>query len=140
MLPLALRRQRERENLTPMERMFEQFFGPVSAEGQASMTGNYPVDIREEDDKIIVDAELPGFKAEEVDVNIDNGVLSISAERKLEETQGKSHLNERRYTRVERSFSLPCEIQESEIKARLNDGILHLELPEAEQSKPRKIE
>jgi HSP20 family protein len=142
MLPVAIRRRRGWDDPTsPMERLFRLYRNwelPSDAEGE--LTGAYPVDIREEDGKLVVDAEMPGFRREEVDVNIDKGVLTITAERKPAEVKGTRHLTERCYTRVERSFTLPDPVDESKVNAKLDDGVLHLELPQTEESKPRRIE
>lgn len=143
MLPTLSRRQRGwMEPYAPMERMMDRFlrswWPEMSAEEE--MTGSYPVDIHEEDGKVIVDAEMPGFQRDEIDVDVNKGVLHISAERKPGECKGKKHLTERCYTRVERSFTLPTAVDESKVDAKLQDGVLHLELGQAEESKPRKIE
>lgn len=120
----------------------DRFFGPGWPElpAEEEVTGAYPVDIREEDGKLVVDAEMPGFKRDEIAVNIENGVLRISAEREPAEKKGKSHLSERRYTRVERAFTLPAPVDESQVEAKLDEGVLRLEMPETEESKPKRIE
>ena len=130
------------EPYVPMERFMDRFFRSwwPDIASEEEMTGGYPVDIHEEDGKLIVDAEMPGFQRDEIDVNVDKGVLRISAERKPEEHKGKEHLTDRRYTRVERVFTLPTAVDESKVNAKLQDGVLHLEMTEAEESKPRKIE
>ena len=102
-------------------------------------TGNYPVDISEDDGKYLVEAEMPGFKREEIDVNLENGMLSIAAERKSRKTEGKKHLTERKYTRVKRAFSLPGAVDGSGVEAKLDEGILHIEIPKSEESRARKI-
>ena len=143
MLPLAIRRRRTwDEPFWPMERLFDRLarewpLGPAGDGGET--TGAYPVDIREEDGKYVVDAEVPGFKPEEVDVSLDNDVLTITAERKPEEVKGTRYLTDRRYTRVERSFTLPARVDESKVQASLDKGVLHLEFPKTEESKPRRI-
>jgi HSP20 family protein len=80
------------------------------------------------------------FKRDEIDVSIDNGVLRLSAERQPEEAKGTEHLSERRYTRLERAFTLPSSVDASNVQARLQDGVLHLEIPETQESRARKIE
>ncbi|KAA5543205.1 Hsp20/alpha crystallin family protein [Roseiconus nitratireducens] len=126
-----------------MSQLFRGMFGPVSAESGLSA---YPVDVEEDDDSITVEAEMPGFKPEEVDVNIENGVLTIKAERSSKSDEGgngkkkKTHLQERRYTRVQRSFTLPRTVEDSDIDATLKDGVLKLVLKKAEESKPRRIQ
>ncbi|NLF30444.1 MAG: Hsp20/alpha crystallin family protein [Planctomycetes bacterium] len=124
-----------------MERMFDRFFGPLWPEKtEEELTGVYPVDVREEEGTLIVDAEVPGFKRDEIEVSIENGMLHIVAERKPEEHKGTRHLTERRYTRVERAFTLPAEVDESKVQAKLDNGVLHLEMPEVEEKKARRIE
>ena len=141
MLPVAVRRQRSlSEPFSPLERALDRFLGGWPSEAEADLTGAYPVDIREEDGKLVVDAEMPGFKRDEIDVSIDNGVLTITGERKPAETQGAKHLTERRYTRVDRSFNLPVPVDSDNVDASLDEGVLHLELPQTEESKPRRIE
>ncbi len=140
-LPIRGRRQLD-DAFAPMERLMGQFLAPwwggVPAEEISA--GGYPTDIREEDGKLIVDAELPGFKREEVNISIDKGVLNIRAERSHEEPRGTSHLNERRYTRVDRSFRLPANVDESKVSAKLDHGVLHVELPETAESTGKRIE
>lgn len=138
MLPLTLKRHAE-EPLNLMEREFNRIFRNMW-DGQALPdSAAYPVDIREDDQALIIEAELPGFKREEVDVSIDHDVLSIVAERKPAEKKGTEHLTERRYLRVERSFTLPCAVDESKVEAKLDQGVLYLRLPKTEASKPHKI-
>ncbi|MEM7624517.1 MAG: Hsp20/alpha crystallin family protein [Planctomycetota bacterium] len=105
-------------------------------------TATFPVDIREEDDHLIVDAELPGFAKNEIDVSVEQGVLSIEAQRETAEakTDAKVHLNERRYTHLSRRFSLPNAYDTTAVDATLADGVLTLKLAKREESKPRKVE
>jgi HSP20 family protein len=128
--------------LSTMLRDFDRFFSLpwLSPETEWAATAQYPVDVYEIDDRIAVDAEMPGFKPEDIDVSLERGVLSISAERKAEEEgRGPRHLSERRFTRVERSFSLPSDVDPSKAEAKLEDGVLHIELPKTEESKQQKI-
>lgn len=144
MLPTNIRRTVNTLSNTPFEAFEDEFNRALSrwwGDGiQRASTGFYPVDIREDQDHLYVEAEMPGFKHDEVDVTIENGLLQIAAERKLEERQGESHLNERRYTRVARSFTLPKTVDENRVDARLENGVLHLTLHKREEVKPRKIE
>lgn len=109
-------------------------------DGQTELVGSYPVDIREDGDAVYVDAEVPGFGRDEIEVTLDQGVLHISAERQIEATDGEQHLQERRYTKVARSFTLPSTVQDGKVDAKLADGVLHLTLPKREEARPRKIE
>jgi len=107
----------------------------------------YGVDVREDADHVYVEAELPGYKKDEVDVNLENQTLTISAEHnennepKSGEKNEKAEwlLRERRYTRYQRSFTLPPTVDAQSVQAKLNDGVLTVTLNKREESKPRRI-
>jgi HSP20 family protein len=121
--------------------MLRRWWGEGGDGGAAGTTGVYPVDVREDQDHIYVDAELPGFKREEIEVTLENGMLHIAAERRPQPNQkGEPHLQERRFTRVARSFTLPNTLDEGKVDAKLEDGVLHLTLHKREEVKPRRIE
>ncbi len=106
----------------------------------------FGVDIREDADHIYVDADLPGFKKDEVDVTLEGGTLTITAE-KREEQKGKKErrdegdylLRERRYEHYQRSFTLPQSVDDQNVNAKLEDGCLCITLNKTEQSKRKKI-
>jgi HSP20 family protein len=106
----------------------------------------YAVDIREDADHFHIEAELPGFTREQVDVTLDNNTLTISASRETsddtptaEAREGEWLLRERRYTRFQRSFTLPNTIDESSVNAKLDNGVLSVTLDKRQEAKPRKI-
>ena len=137
MLPTILRR-----NGRPVSLFDEDLGRLLGVQWPASkddLVAQYPVDIHEDENHIYVDAELPGFEKNEVDVTIENGVLTITAERKSETPKGEKHLNERRYTRVGRSFTVPNTIDPEKVDATLTNGLLKLVLHKHEQVKPRRI-
>jgi len=104
------------------------------------LTAQYPVDIHEDDQGLSVEAELPGFTKDQVEVSIDQGVLTINAQRTAQEkTGGKMHLNERQYTTVTRKFTLPSTIDATQVEAALADGVLTLRLLKRDDVKPHKI-
>jgi HSP20 family protein len=100
-----------------------------------------PVDIVEEKDKILLTAELPGFKESEIEVQMEGGVLTIRGERKSEvEKEGrKYHRVERVYGQFVRSFTLPNNVDRDHIKATFDNGLLKIEMPKREEAKPRQI-
>jgi HSP20 family protein len=100
-----------------------------------------PVDIVEEKDKIVLTAELPGFTADQVDVQMEGGVLTVKGERKMEEEkEGRNyHRVERSYGQFVRSFTLPNNVNRDGIKANFANGLLTVELPKREEAKPRQI-
>ncbi len=125
-----------------MQREFDRLMDwPMSWRGNGGQTtAAYPVDIREDDNHVFVEAELPGFKKDEINVTMEQGILTINAQRKQEERKGEEHLTERRFTRVSRSFRLPTPVDENNIDAHLEEGVLTLTLPKREEVKPRRIE
>ncbi len=97
------------------------------------------VDIYENDQEILLIADMPGVHKDNVTVNIDNGTLSISGVRRMD-NQGATTWEE--FTDVEyaRNFSIPQTIDVEKVKAELKDGVLTLHLPKSEAAKPRLIE
>lgn len=100
------------------------------------------VDIAETDKEFVIKAEIPEVKKEDVKVNVDNGTLTIRGERKQEkEEKGKRfHRVERHYGSFTRSFSLPDNVDESNIKASFKDGMLNITIQKTEEMKPKAIE
>lgn len=142
MLPTFIRRRANFESpFSTIENELNQALSRYWGERpDSTLTGSYPVDIREDEAHIYVDAELPGFKREEINVTLENGMLTIAAERKEEAKKGDVHLNERRFTRVARAFTVPNTLDENKVEAKLDGGVLHLMLHKREEVKPRKIE
>ena len=101
--------------------------------------GAYPADIRETADQVIVEAELPGFEKKDVDVRLEHGVLTIQAQRE-DRGAGQRHLSERQFTRVSRILKLPKPVDEQNVEAQLQDGVLTLKLNKTEDATARTIE
>lgn len=142
MLPM-LARQRMIDPLESLSRDFDRMFRSYYGDSEVpSVLAPYAVDVREDDDHYYVDAELPGFNKDQVDITLENGVLTIHAERQ-EDTQNKKgeplH-TERRWTRFERSFTLPTAVNENAVRAELCNGVLTVTLDKREEVKPRKIQ
>jgi HSP20 family protein len=99
------------------------------------------VDIYQADDNLIVRAELPGLKREDIDISLHEGALFISGERheSKKEESDKSHRTERVSGSFQRTISLPCKVDAGKIKATYTDGVLTTTLPKAEEAKPRQI-
>jgi HSP20 family protein len=143
-LPTRVQRDYNPADLAQREfdSMLNRFFGGRETNGGAAYLAPYAVDVREDGDHIYVEAELPGFKKEEVDITLENQTLTISAERQEtdgQEKKGDHLLRERRYTRFLRSFTLPPTVDEQSVNAKLNDGVLTITLNKREETKPRKI-
>lgn len=103
-----------------------------------------PVDIIERKDSYVLKVELPEVRKEDVKVNVDNGVLTISGERRMETDENDQETQHRRVERLygsfSRSFTLPEEADESRIDAGYRDGMLTLTIPKQPQAQPRAIE
>lgn len=100
------------------------------------------VDIFENKDQIVLEAELPGIKADDVDISIENNILTIHGERKFEKKdEGDNfHRVERSYGSFTRSFTLPPTVSSENARAEFENGILRLTLAKREEAKPRRIE
>jgi len=125
------------------DRVFEGFFRPMRWVEEATSENFIPaMDIKERENEYVVSTDLPGVRKEDINVTLENGLLTITAERKSEEVQkeGERELRrECRYGRYVRSLRLGTQIDEKGVKASYHDGVLELVLPKAEQAKPRKI-
>ena len=100
------------------------------------------VDIREDENQIVVKADLPGMEQKDVQVNIDNGMLTIFGDRKFDDEEHKDnyHRVERAYGRFSRSFQLPNTTDMVKIGAIYKNGVLEVTLPKLEEAKPRSIQ
>jgi HSP20 family molecular chaperone IbpA len=97
------------------------------------------VDIYENEDEILLYADMPGVAKQDITVNVDNGKLAISGVRNLK-TSGAANLEEFGDVEYSRIFSVPQTIDVAKVNAELNDGVLRLHLPKSETAKPREIE
>jgi HSP20 family protein len=111
-----------------------------SQEGMLSADWSPSVDITESDKEYLIKAELPEVKKEDIDISVNNGVVTLSGERRSETKDEKEHRIERFYGRFSRSFSLPENVKEEDINAENKDGMLYLHLPKSEVEKPKKIQ
>src|ERR1044072_6250286 len=100
------------------------------------------VDIYENKDQIVLEAELPGMKQEDFDLTIENNVITLRGERKFEKTEETDnyHRVERSYGSFTRSFTLPHTVSAEEAKAEYSNGVLRVTLPKREEAKSRRIE
>lgn len=97
------------------------------------------VDIFENDNEILLQADMPGVDKKDITVGVDNGKLSLGGVRKLE-TTGAPQWQEFESVEYQRTFSVPQSINVEKIVAELKDGVLCLHLPKSEKAKPRQIE
>jgi HSP20 family protein len=100
------------------------------------------VDIYENKEQIVLEAELPGMKQEDFDLSVENNVITLRGERRFEKTDDSDnyHRVERSYGSFTRSFTLPQSVSAEGAKAEYNNGVLRVTLPKREEAKSRRIE
>ena len=114
-------------------------FSDLYHEGRAWVP---PVDIYEtENHEVVIKAELPDMKKEDIRVTFENDVLTIAGERKVEQTKGRDQFQriERHHGSFSRAFTLPTSVDASQIAATYKDGVLTIRLPRREETKPKQI-
>ena len=128
-----------------MNRIFEEAFrgAPRGTEEEWALGGAWApaVDIYEHEGNLVLKAELPGIDPKDVDVQVENNVLTLRGERKFdaEVKREEYHRVERAYGTFSRSFTLPNVIDTAKIKAEFKDGVLGVTLPQREEAKPKQI-
>jgi len=123
-----------------INRLFELPFGDSNRESE--FFGWAPVlDLYEDKDHVVVRAELPGMKKEDIEISLHEGSLIISGERKTEfqEGEGETSRSERFFGRFQRALELPKPVDANNVTATYKDGILTVKLPKTEESKPKQI-
>jgi HSP20 family protein len=150
---MALTRYFNRFQLVPRpvmddlpDRLRQMFEGGLSLEPLTEPLGWMPaMEIVEKDDALVVTAELPGIDPKLVDISVDDGVLTVSGEKKEEHEETKDnaryHMWERRYGAFRRSFTLPQAVDADKITAKFDSGVLTVNLPKSKKAKSqgRKI-
>jgi HSP20 family protein len=125
-----------------LQQVFERFFGDSDADSSSVVTAQWVprVDIREQAERFVILADLPGVDPAQIEINMDKGILSIKGERKAEEADGK------RYSRQERAhgvffrrFALPESANPDGIAATGRNGVLEISIPKRPEASPRRI-
>jgi HSP20 family protein len=129
-----------------MNRLFDEAFrgvGRTGSEEDWALGGAWApaVDIYEHEGNLVLKAELPGIEHKDVDVRVENNVLTLQGERKFESEVKREqyHRVERAYGTFSRSFTLPTAVDTDKIKAEFKDGVLRVVLPKREEAKPKQI-
>jgi HSP20 family protein len=130
-----------------MDRMMRRFFRPFAEIEEAEGVRIPTVDVSETEGEVLVKAEIPGIKKEDLNIEVLPDTLRLSAQLSREREEGAKegtfHLRERVWGRFERAIPLPAEVKVDEVKASLHEGVLEVRLPKVEPTKitePRKIE
>jgi HSP20 family protein len=125
-----------------MDRLFEESFVRPARGWVTSEIGlRVPVDMYDANGELVIKANLPGLKAEDVDVSISNDTLTIKGEYKSEKEREEEnvHIKERRYGKFQRAIRLPSGVDTEAAEANFEDGVLKLTLPKTAEAKTKQI-
>lgn len=127
---------------TSINELFDQSFGQSAQPGSTLNTWTPPVDVYEDENAFLIKLDLPEVSKDDVKVNLNDNVLSITGERRFEHEDKRDgyHRVERSYDQFYRSFTLPPNVNAEEINAEFRDGVLRLTLPKREEAKPKQIQ
>jgi HSP20 family protein len=127
-----------------MARMMNSFFGTSTppALGNGVSTWLPPVDITESEEALVLSFDLPGLKEDEIQVELDDNVLTVSGERvRRSETKQDDYFRyERRFGSFSRTVALPAGVEDDQIEASYENGVLEIRVPKPEQHKPKRIQ
>lgn len=130
----------------PFDRIFDSLLGTANGGGTrgGSLMRAPETDVVETEKEIRVTTEMPGLRPEDIEVDVENNVLTIRGEKREERTegeaQGKYHLSERRYGVFTRSFVLPRDVSSDQIQANFEHGVLTVRIPKSERAQRRRIQ
>jgi HSP20 family protein len=127
-----------------LRREIDRLFDDAFVGRKSGATWTPAVDIHETSKELRIDFELPGIRPEDVEIDVENGMLTVrgqkTAERKEEDEEGRYHLVERTYGSFVRSFQLPPGVDENQIGADFDEGVLHVRIPKTALPQPRRIQ
>lgn len=125
-----------------MDRLLDASYGRMAPSGEM-YEGDWfpPMDFSETDGEVIACLEIPGLSKDDIKVSVQNDFLTISGEKKQEQTEEKENVHkvERTYGMFKRVLKLPAEVDSAKVKASYKDGVLKVKLPKVEAKKPKEI-
>jgi|TARA_Y100000310_G_scaffold18949_1_gene18567 HSP20 family protein len=148
-----LQRIRPNTGRKDLDKLFENFFGTFTNPSASiwtqdpfgvRTTGSFPIDLKDEKDKMIVRADLPGMESDNLKVEVEDNILKIEANvEKSTESEGDGvdnyYFKERRVGSMQRSLTLPYKVDVKNTKSTYRDGVLEITLPKVEESQARQI-
>src|SRR6266581_7896589 len=120
-------------------RTFEDAIARMLNEPRGARPWSPSVDIYETENDLVLKADLPDVKLEDIEVRVENETLTLKGERKFEESDGSYHRIERHYGTFVRSFTVPATVDAEKVKAEFKNGVLTVTLPKKEAAKPRQV-
>lgn len=126
--------------VSTLDRMLDDVMGSALGTATNSRTFDPAIDVRANDDEVRFICDVPGVKEEDLDVTIENRVLTIKGTRRFEAKDNEQVMLGRAYGAFSRSFTLPDSLDDQNLTANLADGVLMVRIPKLAQAKPRKIQ
>jgi HSP20 family protein len=122
-------------------RNFEDAFARILSEPRNGQPWSPAVDIAETENELVLKADLPDLKLEDIEVRVENQTLTLKGERKFEKDEKSKgyHRIERSYGTFVRSFTLPASVDSEKVAAQYSNGVLTIKLPKKETAKPRQV-
>ena len=125
-----------------IDRLFYRLWDDFSVPLMSTPAKGTPfIDIKETEDNLIINAEIPGIEPEDLEISVTEDILTIKGEMKSEisEDKGNYRRMERRYGTFSRTLQLPCKVKTQDVNARYKKGILHIALPKCKPEPPRQV-
>lgn len=141
-VPMIRRNRSPWSDMRNLQREMESLFTGLGLATHSQDLWSPPVDVEESAEELVLRAELPGMSRDEIDIELEDGVLTLPGEKKYEkkEESAQGLLYERRWGTFSRRFTLPRAVVADGVTADLSDGILTIRVPKAEEAKGRKIQ
>jgi len=131
------------DSLLGMSREMDRLAGTMWPDVDGGTIPVMPAEVVETGDEIRFDIEMPGFRSEDLEITLENNVLTIAGEKKVQREEERKEsdyrLFERRYGRYQRSFTVPPTVRGEECEAHYENGVLSVRVPKSEEAKPRRI-
>ena len=144
MIPMTRNRGSAFDSLLGMSREMDRLVGTMWPDVENGAGFVMAAEVIETDEEIRFDVEMPGFRSEDLEITLENGILTIAGEKKDRREEGRRdsdyRLLERRYGRYQRSFTVPPTVRGDACEADYADGVLTVRLPKSEEARPRRIE
>ena len=126
--------------VSTLDHMFDDVMGSMLGTATSPRTFDPTIDVRVNDNEVVFVCDVPGVKQENLEVTLENHVLTIKGTRRFESRSGEQVMLGRAYGSFSRSYTLPDYLDDEKLAARLADGVLTIRIPKQAKAKPRKIQ
>jgi HSP20 family protein len=126
--------------VSTLDRMLDDVMGSMLGTATSPRTFEPTIDVHATEDEVVFVCDVPGVKREDLEITVDNHVLTLKGIRKFEGNEGEQMMLGRAYGSFQRAFPLPDDLDDANLTATLADGVLTIHLPKHAKAKPRKIQ